>query len=280
MKDKSHRAPHRCYRSGVWTLRRPTTRRPDGYRLYSPVDLPMPGSSSADRGPVRHATRQLGWRPGAAQSRGRAAAVDGHRGGVPDGSSATGEGRALGSGLGPPARLWTGCGLSRWQRRRAAGRRPAAQAGARSRAADRAGPRLAADPLALRERRQPARARPGGAGPGPNGHRPPPPPAPRPGPADHDRSGPDRRSHARPAGAQLLQRALRHRLLPPAGRDADLRRRADAVPGRDRAAAGQRPRGPRGDWPAARGCSGPCAGLSREPPCASAWMAASRGRDC
>ena len=77
-----------------------------------------------------------------------------------------GKGRALGPGLGPTAGLWLDRGLSRWQRRRPARRRPAAQAGARPRAPDRAGARLAADPLALRERHQPARSGPRGAGPG------------------------------------------------------------------------------------------------------------------
>ena len=48
MKGRSHRAPHRCYgRSGHWsTSAPPSTRRPDGYRLYSPVHIAIPGSSA------------------------------------------------------------------------------------------------------------------------------------------------------------------------------------------------------------------------------------------
>jgi hypothetical protein len=40
MKEKSHRATRRCYRSGVDALRGPYERRLDGYRLYNPSDLP------------------------------------------------------------------------------------------------------------------------------------------------------------------------------------------------------------------------------------------------
>ena len=46
---------------------------------------------------------------------------------------------------------------------------------------------------------------------------------------------------------------------------ADLRRRTHPVPGRDRAAAGQRGRRARGHRPAARGCSGPCVAPSHAP---------------
>ena len=261
MKDKSHRVPHRCYRSGVWTLRRPIARRPDGYRLYSPVDLPIPASPDPDRRALRRAPRQLGRGPGTAQGCGRPAALDGSRGSMPDGSSAAREGRALGPGLGPPAGVWPDRGLSRWQRRRPARRRPAAQAGARPRAPDRAGPRLAADPLALRERDQPARSGPHGPRPGPDRDRAPSAPTPRPRPADHDRSGPDRRSDAWAAGADLLQRALRHGLLSAARRHADLRRRADAVSGRHRPAAGQRRRAAWGHRPAALAAPSAAAGL-------------------
>ena len=199
MKDKSHRAPHRCYRSGVWTLRRPMARRPDGYRLYSPADVPIPGSSGADRGSVRRAPRQLGWRPGSAQGGGRAAAADGDGRGEPDGPPAVGQGRALVARLGPAAGLWPGRRLSRWQRRRPARRRPGAQAGARPRAADGARLGLAADPLALRERGGPTRSGPRRPPAGPRGDRPASASPARSRPADHDRPGADRRSDARPA---------------------------------------------------------------------------------
>jgi Transposase DDE domain group 1 len=59
-------------------------------------------------------------------------------------------------------------------------------------------------------------------------------PPPRPSSADHDRSGPDRRSDARPARAEFLQRPLRHRVLSAARGDADVRRRAAPEPGRHR----------------------------------------------
>ena len=36
LKEKSHRAPRRCYRSGVEALRHTVARRLDGHRLYNP----------------------------------------------------------------------------------------------------------------------------------------------------------------------------------------------------------------------------------------------------
>ena len=74
----------------------------------------------------------------------------------------------------------------------------AAQAGARTRAADRTRPGLAADPL---ERRGPARPRPAGAPFGADSDRLPSTPAAGPDPADHARPRPDRRPDAWPAEA-------------------------------------------------------------------------------
>ena len=115
---------------------------------------------------------------------------------------------------------------------------------------------------------------------GPDRDRPPSAPAARPRPTHHDRSGSDRRSDPWPAGAHLLQRPLRHGLLLAAGRDADLRRRTHPIPGRDRAAAGQRGRRARGHRPAARAVPGPAARLPTRHPCGSGWTAASQGRGC
>src|SRR2546425_13090598 len=48
MKEKSHRAPRRCYRSGVWTLHGTQTWRLDGHSLYSAPRLPGPRDFEAD----------------------------------------------------------------------------------------------------------------------------------------------------------------------------------------------------------------------------------------
>src|SRR5213594_1264107 len=70
MKEKSHRATHRCYRSGVWTLHGTQTWRLDGHSLYSAQRPPGPWDFEADHRPVRPAARQLGR---------RRPAVEGHR---------------------------------------------------------------------------------------------------------------------------------------------------------------------------------------------------------
>src|SRR5258705_539623 len=49
MKDKSHRATRRCYRSGVWTLRGTQTRRLDGHSLYSASHDPIAGPALASQ---------------------------------------------------------------------------------------------------------------------------------------------------------------------------------------------------------------------------------------
>ena len=174
----------------------------------------------AGRGPVRRAPRQLGRWARAAQGRRRPAGPDG--------------------GLAAACRIRG----SRGRSSRADRPGPAACLRARRGYPDcNDAARLADDPLhklvldrepltgpALapsRRSRASRMASAGGAlsgiGTGRDGHRPPPPAAPRPGAAHHDRSGPDRRSDARPAGAQLLQRPLRHVVLPATGRDPDLR---------------------------------------------------------
>src|SRR5206468_311553 len=67
MKDKSHRATRRCYRSGVWTLRGTQTRRLDGHSLYSASHVPIRAERQAGRRRVRHPRRQLGRWPGLAE---------------------------------------------------------------------------------------------------------------------------------------------------------------------------------------------------------------------
>ena len=62
MKEKSHRAKRRCYRSGVWTLRGTHTRRLDGHSLYSAQRAQGPRDFQADHRAVRSAPRQLRWR--------------------------------------------------------------------------------------------------------------------------------------------------------------------------------------------------------------------------
>src|SRR3989449_6318132 len=53
MKDKSHRATRRCYRSGVWTLRGTQARRPEGHSLYSASHVPIRAERQAGRRRVR-----------------------------------------------------------------------------------------------------------------------------------------------------------------------------------------------------------------------------------
>src|SRR5574337_907071 len=59
MKQDSHRAPQRCYRSGDETLWHRHARRLDGYRLYTSGDVRLPRGAAADRRPVRPGRRQL-----------------------------------------------------------------------------------------------------------------------------------------------------------------------------------------------------------------------------
>src|SRR5207245_5246554 len=59
MKEKSHRVPRRCYRSGVWTLRGTQTRRLDGHSLYNADAFPGPRDFDADYRPLRSAARQF-----------------------------------------------------------------------------------------------------------------------------------------------------------------------------------------------------------------------------
>src|SRR5206468_6160655 len=62
MKEKSHRAKRRCYRSGVWTLRGTHTRRLDGHSLYNAQRAQGPRDFQADHRSVRSAPGQLRWR--------------------------------------------------------------------------------------------------------------------------------------------------------------------------------------------------------------------------
>src|SRR6266852_349627 len=58
MKEKSHRVPEVCEKSGNETLLHTTTRRLDGYRLYTATHVRI---REACGGQVRHRARQLGW---------------------------------------------------------------------------------------------------------------------------------------------------------------------------------------------------------------------------
>src|SRR5207244_4007724 len=62
IKEKSHRAKRRCYRSGVWTLRGTHTRRLDGHSLYNAQRAQGPRDFQADHRSVRSAPSQLRWR--------------------------------------------------------------------------------------------------------------------------------------------------------------------------------------------------------------------------
>ena len=246
MKEKSHRASRRCYRSGVETFLRTPTRRLDGYSLYSASHVRIRAQRQACRGPGRHAARQLGRRGGPAEEPGHPAPADQTLGRVRGRWAPAGQGPARDAGAAPPARVWDRLWLRRLQRRRPAGRRRDPQAAARPRSDRGAGPGLAADALAVRERGGVAGVARHGARAGRHGDRHPAAAAEGPRHAHHDRSRPHRRPDPRPAGVHLLQRPLRHVVLPAGRGHGDLQRRGGAVCGGGRAAAGQRPGHARG----------------------------------
>jgi resolvase-like protein len=62
VKEKSHRAPRRCYRSGVEASLRTIARRLDGHRLYTPVHVRIRVERQARRRRLRHARYQHGRR--------------------------------------------------------------------------------------------------------------------------------------------------------------------------------------------------------------------------
>ena len=98
------------------------------------------------------------------------------------------------------------------------------------------------------------------------------------GHADHARSGSHRLPDPRSARVRVLQRPLRHLVLPAGRGHGDLQRRANPVPGGHRAAAGQRPGQPWGDRPVALAAPGAAAGLPPRHPARPARMAASPAR--
>src|SRR5260370_22670008 len=180
MKKNSHRAVRRCYESGVETLQYTVARRLDGYTLYNADPLQTRPEKEARRRPLRPSVRQLRWRgdpaqrdrylPWAAQAVGRPL-----RGRPPAGQDSASDPRAR-----PATRVRPRLRLRRLQRRRSAGRRPDPQAAPRPRSAGRRAPGLAANALAVRERRRLAAAEPGWGRGGRGGGRP---PAPRAAPA-------------------------------------------------------------------------------------------------
>ena len=118
------------------------------------------------------------------------------------------------------------------------------------------GPGLAAHAVAVRERRERARVARHDARAGRHRDRAAAAPVARARHPDHDRPGSHRRPHARPAGVRVLQRALRHLVLPAGGRHRDVQRRAGAVCGG---------RGPRpGKAPAGLGARGILRALLRK----------------
>ena len=92
---------------------------------------------------------------------------------------------------------------------------------------------------------------------------------------DHDRSRPHRRPDPRPAGVHLLQRPLRHVVLPAARGDGDLQRRARAVCGGRGAAAGQRAGDAGGAGAPAAPAGQAARRLSRRRRIGCGWMGAS-----
>src|SRR5437867_3120028 len=255
MKEKSHRVSRRCYRSGVWSLRGTQTRRLDGHSLYSASHVPIRAERQAGGRGVRHSGRQLGRWSDPAEGHRHSLGADQAFGGVPGRRAPAGEGPARDDRIAPAARVRARGRLRRLQRRRAAGGRRHPQACGRPRSDRGARPRLAADALALRERRGPTGIDRDGARPGRHRDRAPSPATQGPGHADHDRPRPHRRSHARPARVQLLQRALRHLVLPAGGGRGDVQRGDRAIRRRGGAPTGQ--------------CAGPSGGTRTAAPAAS-----------
>src|SRR5881628_1806471 len=153
MKEKSHRVSRRCYRSGVWSLRGTQTRRLDGHSLYSASHVPIRAERQAGGRGVRHSGRQLGRWSDPAEGHRHSLGADQAFGGVPGRRAPAGEGPARDDRIAPAARVRARGRLRRLQRRRAAGGRRHPQACGRPRSDRGARPRLAADALALRERR-------------------------------------------------------------------------------------------------------------------------------
>jgi hypothetical protein len=177
MKEKSHRAAQRCYRSGVEAFLCTPVRRLDGYRLYSPSHVWIRAQSEAGRCPLRHAARQLGRRGGAAEEPEYAAGADQARGRVPDRRAPAGQGPARDARAAPAARVWHRLWLRRLQRRGPGGRRRDPQTACGSRSHRRPRPGVAADPVAVRERCELVGVARPGARAGRHGDRHPPPPA-------------------------------------------------------------------------------------------------------
>src|SRR5712692_10541760 len=120
MKEKSHRASQRCYRSGSETFLSPNARRLDGYSLYTASHVRIRAQREAGRRGLRHAARQFGRRGGAAEEPRYPVAADQACGRLSGRWASAGQDRASNSGVAPAARLRTGVWLRRLQRGRAA----------------------------------------------------------------------------------------------------------------------------------------------------------------
>src|SRR6266542_2416794 len=272
MKEKSHRAPQGCDKSGDKTLPHSTTRRLDGYRLYSASHVRIRSEKEAGGRSLRLGARQLRRRRDLAQGDRYPARADQGLGRVPRRSAAAGQGPASDARAVPATGLWARLWLRRLQRRRPAGRRRDPQTVGRPRSDRGAGPGLAAHALAVRECRGVARAARDGARPGRDGHRAPSAATPGSGPPYHDRPRSHRRSYPWAAGVHLLQRPLRHLVLSAGGGHGDVRRRGCAVCRRCRPAPRQRAGQPRGLWAFAAPDSAIAGGVSRaHDPGAPGW---------
>src|SRR6266542_1005857 len=272
MKEKSHRAPQGCDKSGDKTLPHSTTRRLDGYRLYSASHVRIRSEKEAGGRSLRLGARQLRRRRDLAQGDRYPARADQGLGRVPRRSAAAGQGPASDARAVPATGLWARLWLRRLQRRRPAGRRRDPQTVGRPRSDRGAGPGLAAHALAVRECRGVARAAEDGARAGRDGHRAPSAATPGSGPPYHDRPRSHRRSYPWAAGVHLLQRPLRHLVLSAGGGHGDVRRRGRAVCRRRRPAPRQRAGQPRGLWAFAAPDSAIARGVSRaHDPGAPGW---------
>ena len=203
--------------------------------------------------------------------------------------SAARQGGAPAPGSAASTRVRAGLRLRRLQRRRAADRRPDPQAVARPQSARRGGLGIAADAVAVRERRGPRRPLSARDGVGRHGADPPPRAPGRWRPAHHARSRCDRRPKPRAAGVRPLQRLLRHVVLSAFDRHGDVQHQAHPARRGRSAATGHRggdPGRPRAAAPAVptsscarsfpgRGCA---CGPMRASPRPSCWRSSTRPR--
>src|SRR2546428_1552460 len=200
MKEESHRVSEVCEKSVDKTTGRTARGRLDGHSLYSAEHAAGPRELQADPRALRPAARQLRRRRPLAEAGRRPAGPDDAGGARLARPTAAGQDCPPAARPGAAARVRPGLWLRRLQRRRPARGRSDPQAAAGPRSARRPGAGLAADPVALRERRAAVRfvSPPPGRGRGWAGRLPGGAPAP---PAGEPRST-ERRRATRPPGAR------------------------------------------------------------------------------